>query len=276
MLRSCRDTVSRSMPACSGCPDSIPTTVGPTQLVQGQSDLSLSYHLCICVSSRTWSRGTQRLCCLSLPPHDSPRARVYQRGRCGYVTERFICIPQHGPASLDVTAAASIVLHHFAVWAGYAAVFVLNQQGNKYVCCLPPSPLHPLSTQGQGLSEKQMRLCDGFIYIPQHGPGTASLNVTVAASIVLHHFAVWAGYAERQREGAKFVVDPRPQRTTPRGVVPLTEQEQEALRLQRQGAGVEEGEGEGGEEWLQQAMEQHGGVDGLLEAVTGSVGGSSQ
>jgi hypothetical protein len=50
----------------------------------------------------------------------------------------------------------------------------------------------------------------------------------------------------------------------------LTEQEQEALRLQRQGAGVEEGEGEGGEEWLQQAMEQHWGVDGLLEAVTGA------
>jgi hypothetical protein len=28
--------------------------------------------------------------------------------------------------------------------------------------------------------------------------------------------------------------------------------------------------GEGGEEWLQQAMAQHGGVGGLLEAVTGA------
>lgn len=34
----------------------------------------------------------------------------------------------------------------------------------------------------------------------QYGPGTASLNVAVAASIVLHHFALWAGYEERARE----------------------------------------------------------------------------
>lgn len=120
-----------------------------------------------------------------------------------------------------------------------------------------------------------MRLCDGFVYIPQHGPGTASLNVTVAASIVLHHFAVWAGYPEREREGAKFVVAPRPQRTTPRGVVPLTAEEQQALRLQRQGLGLaEEGGGEDGAaadqgDWLEEAMQQHGGVEGLLEAVAG-------
>jgi hypothetical protein len=118
-----------------------------------------------------------------------------------------------------------------------------------------------------------MRLCDDFVYIPQHGPGTASLNVTVAASIVLHHFAVWANYPERQREGAKFVVDPRPQRTTPRGSVPLTAQERAAIRQQRQGLGLgPEGEGGGegaGEAWLQEAMQQHGGVEGLLEAVAG-------
>lgn len=114
-----------------------------------------------------------------------------------------------------------------------------------------------------------MRLCDGFVYIPQHGPGTASLNVTVAASIVLHHFAVWAGYPERQRQGAKFVVAERPARTTPRGVVPLTEAEQQALRLQRQGLGLgEEGEDAvAAEQWLQDAMQRHGGADGLLEAV---------
>lgn len=44
----------------------------------------------------------------------------------------------------------------------------------------------------------------------QFGGGTASLNVTVSAGIVLHRFATWAGYAERQRDGEKFVVDPRP------------------------------------------------------------------
>lgn len=55
------------------------------------------------------------------------------------------------------------------------------------------------------------------MYIPQHGPGTASLNVAVAASIVLHHFAVWAGYAERSRTGAKFDVGARQPRTARRG-----------------------------------------------------------
>lgn len=43
--------------------------------------------------------------------------------------------------------------------------------------------------QGQGLSPKEIQICDFFVYIPQYGAGTASLNVTVAASIVLHHFA---------------------------------------------------------------------------------------
>lgn len=42
--------------------------------------------------------------------------------------------------------------------------------------------------QGTGLSTKECEICDFFVYIPQYGCGTASLNVTVAASIVLHHF----------------------------------------------------------------------------------------
>ena len=64
-----------------------------------------------------------------------------------------------------------------------------------------------------------MAACDSFAYIPQYGPGTASLNVAVAASIVLHHFALWAGYAEREREGQKYVVEERPpqDRSRPRG-----------------------------------------------------------
>lgn len=71
--------------------------------------------------------------------------------------------------------------------------------------------------QGSGLSEAQIKLCDKFVYIPQHGEGTASLNVTVAASIVLHHFAIWAGYKERSRQGAKYDVAPPPPRLAPRG-----------------------------------------------------------
>ena len=68
-----------------------------------------------------------------------------------------------------------------------------------------------------------MALCDSFVYIPQYGEGTASLNVTVAASIVLHNFAVWAQFSERQRSGYKYDVAVPPPRTTKRGksVVPL-------------------------------------------------------
>ncbi|KAL5984008.1 hypothetical protein ACLOJK_018110 [Asimina triloba] len=45
-----------------------------------------------------------------------------------------------------------------------------------------------LGNEGSGLSAKECEICDFFVYIPQYGGGTASLNVTVAASIVLHHF----------------------------------------------------------------------------------------
>ncbi|MCL7050927.1 hypothetical protein MKW94_015805 [Papaver nudicaule] len=67
-----------------------------------------------------------------------------------------------------------------------------------------------LGNEGTGLSAKECEICDFFVYIPQYGCGTASLNVTVAASIVLHHFGVWAGFSERTRVGNKFVVAERP------------------------------------------------------------------
>ena len=58
------------------------------------------------------------------------------------------------------------------------------------------------------MNEKQIAACDHFVYIPQYGHGTASLNVNVASSIVMHHFSTWAGYeeAERETERAKYVV----------------------------------------------------------------------
>jgi len=49
-----------------------------------------------------------------------------------------------------------------------------------------------MGNEGRGMNEKQMRLCDGFVRIAQYGGGTASLNVSVAASIVLHRFHHWA------------------------------------------------------------------------------------
>ncbi len=82
-----------------------------------------------------------------------------------------------------------------------------------------PTPAACRRVQGQGLSPKQMAQCDAFVYIPQHGAGTASLNVTVAASIVLHHFALWAGLPEAPRQGAKYCVEALPPRNRPRGTV---------------------------------------------------------
>ena len=64
-----------------------------------------------------------------------------------------------------------------------------------------------LGNEGDGLHEKEKNVCDFFVYIPHYGNGTASLNVNVAASIVFHHFAEYARYKERPREGQKFIVE---------------------------------------------------------------------
>ncbi len=90
-----------------------------------------------------------------------------------------------------------------------------------------------MGEEGHGMNEKQLALCDGLVYISQHGDGTASLNVCVATSIVLHQFAVWAGFQERERVGQKYVVGERPNRNAPRGVVPYTEAELQALQAAR-------------------------------------------
>lgn len=60
--------------------------------------------------------------------------------------------------------------------------------------------------EGAGLIPAAMAVCDSFVYIRQFGQKTASLNVAVAAGIVLHHWALWAGLHEAQREGFKYVV----------------------------------------------------------------------
>lgn len=41
--------------------------------------------------------------------------------------------------------------------------------------------------EGDGMSAKQMQLCDAFVYIPQYGTATASLNVHVATTLIMHH-----------------------------------------------------------------------------------------
>jgi tRNA(Leu) C34 or U34 (ribose-2'-O)-methylase TrmL len=49
-----------------------------------------------------------------------------------------------------------------------------------------PSLAFVVGNEGDGLSAAQMEACRHFVRIPQYGTGTASLNVAVAASIVLH------------------------------------------------------------------------------------------
>ncbi len=64
-----------------------------------------------------------------------------------------------------------------------------------------PTRPHPPTAprQGTGMSARQIRACDGFVYIAQFGKGTASLNVAVAGSIVMHRFGLW--WARRRCEG---------------------------------------------------------------------------
>lgn len=53
----------------------------------------------------------------------------------------------------------------------------------------------------------QIAACDQFTYIQQYTKATASLNVAVAGSIVLHHFALASGMPVAERKGQKFVTD---------------------------------------------------------------------
>ena len=52
-----------------------------------------------------------------------------------------------------------------------------------------------LGNEGTGLSSTQVDVCDHFVFISQHGGGTASLNVSVAAATVMHHFQIWSAAA---------------------------------------------------------------------------------
>jgi tRNA C32,U32 (ribose-2'-O)-methylase TrmJ len=60
---------------------------------------------------------------------------------------------------------------------------------------------------GDGLNEKARLACDVFIKIKQFAPRIESLNVAVAAGIVLYSWALWANLSEARLEGQKYVVD---------------------------------------------------------------------
>mmetsp|Transcript_4897 Transcript_4897/g.6342 ORF Transcript_4897/g.6342 Transcript_4897/m.6342 type:complete len:169 (+) Transcript_4897:79-585(+) len=45
-----------------------------------------------------------------------------------------------------------------------------------------------MGNEGSGMNKGQLDICDEFVIIPQYGSGTASLNVSNAAAIVLQYF----------------------------------------------------------------------------------------
>ena len=61
-----------------------------------------------------------------------------------------------------------------------------------------------MGNEGEGLIPALKKICDYFVYIPQYTNKTASLNVSIAGSIIFHHFASWAGYDETAMIGEKF------------------------------------------------------------------------
>jgi len=57
--------------------------------------------------------------------------------------------------------------------------------------------------EGTGLSDQQKKFSDTLVHISQFGSG-ASLNVSVATGIVLHHFSTWAEFDCNQIAAQKF------------------------------------------------------------------------
>lgn len=84
-------------------------------------------------------------------------------------------------------------------------VEILPQAHNVWEAPFNGSCAFLLGNEGSGLSGPEREVCDWFLYIPQYESNTESLNVSVAGSIILHHFAHWASRTESEREGEKFV-----------------------------------------------------------------------
>ena len=60
-----------------------------------------------------------------------------------------------------------------------------------------------VGNEGTGLTQSQIDVCDKFVYVKQFGTG-GSINVNVAAGIVLHRFASAANYRENPRIEGRF------------------------------------------------------------------------
>ncbi|CAM9938820.1 unnamed protein product [Discosporangium mesarthrocarpum] len=81
-----------------------------------------------------------------------------------------------------------------------------------------------MGNEGTGMSLQQKEQCDDFCYMSQHGGGTASLNVAVAAAIALHRFSL----AREQPCGRGI-----------RGMLPALERRPEPMARTDLGSGTE-------------------------------------
>jgi tRNA G18 (ribose-2'-O)-methylase SpoU len=109
----------------------------------------------------------------------------------------------------------------FIYFDDFDSLKVFIKENNIFVCGIEigessaPIQGHPfkgntlfvLGNEGAGMNQKQKDLCDQFVYIPHYSNKTGSLNVGVAASIVFHHFGIWAGYKEAEYTGEKYNVE---------------------------------------------------------------------
>jgi tRNA G18 (ribose-2'-O)-methylase SpoU len=68
-------------------------------------------------------------------------------------------------------------------------VEIMEQAKSIWTFPFSGSTAFVMGNEGTGLSDLEKEICDGFIYIPQYQSNTESLNVSVAAGIVLNHFA---------------------------------------------------------------------------------------
>ncbi len=109
----------------------------------------------------------------------------------------------------------------FLFFEDIKAIKQFCKENNIYICGIEiggeskPIQSHPfkgntlfvLGNEGSGMNHKQKEMCDHLVYIPQYSNKTGSLNVTIAASIVFHHFAVWADYSESSFTEEKYDVE---------------------------------------------------------------------
>ncbi len=100
---------------------------------------------------------------------------------------------------------------HFVRAEGCHIFGVEIDQSSKPIATHPfeHSTAFMMGNEGEGLSRKQIRMCDELVFIPQFGTAV-SLNVNVAAGIVLHHFATWAKFPQTHLSQHQFDADRLP------------------------------------------------------------------